>query len=394
MPGRPPPADPPEPFGIAPVRHLNRYIAAHALVRMLAVTAVLAALFSFLTFVDELDQVGRGGYSVWHALSFVLLTLPNRLIPLVPVAVLLGCLLSLGHLAATRELIAMRASGITDRRIAWALGRGSLVFLALALAIMELIAPTLEQYGYQERTEALSGEGTLATARGLWSRKGHELVHIRGLENGSPVNLDIFRLGPAGESLATHIQAKRARVRSPDEWILEDAVRRRFTPEKVKVERVAALRWSSFLDPSMLDRLVVPPDSLAPSELLHYIRDLRSRGREAERYLQAFWRKVTMPVGAVAMILLASAMVFGPLGRTTTGTRLLLGTGLGMLFYLGDEIIASLGLLLDVPAGLTAAMPRLAALALGLGMFLAATRQGPGGAPRKADSPGSRDTGN
>lgn len=366
------------------MRLLNRYIAKHALFRILVILAVLAALFSFLTFVDELDDVGTGTYNAGEALAFVLLTLPNRLMPLIPIAILIGCILSLSLLASTRELVALQALGITDRRIALALGQGALVVVAGALAVMELIAPPLEQHAYQRRAEALSEDGALATTRGLWSRKGEELVHIRGLEAGEPVDLDLFRLDATGEGLASHLHAERAIIQGDGEWLLKDTVRRRFTGGKVAVDRRPSVPWQSFIDPAMLDRLVLPTRSLAPSELTRYIQDLRSRGQNPEPYIQAFWRKLTMPVSAGAMFLLALVMVYGPLGRVSTGERLLLGTGVGLAFYLGDELFASLGLFLTLPTGFTATLPRLAALVLGAILFVAVTWPQRGGIPRKA----------
>jgi len=366
------------------MRLLNRYIAKHALIGILMVLAVLAALFSFLTFVDELDQVGKGAYTAGEALGFVLLTLPNRLMPLVPIAILIGCTLSLSLLASTRELVALQALGITDRRIAFALGQGALAVVAGALAVMEVIAPPLEQHAYQRRAEALSGDGALATTRGLWSRKGEELMHIRGIEDGEPVDLDLFRLDPSGEGLASHLHAETATIRDEGEWLLKDTVRRRFTGGEVAVNRRASVPWQSFIDPAMLDQLVLPTRSLAPSELSSYIQDLRSRGQDPGPYVQTFWRKVTMPVAAAAMFLLALVTVYGPLGRISTGERLLLGTGVGVAFYLGDELFASLGLVLTLPTGFTATLPRLAALALGAILFAAVTWPRRAGGPRKA----------
>ncbi len=373
------------------MRLLNRYIARHALLGILVVLAILAALFSFLTFVDELDKVGKGTYTGAEALAFVLLTLPNRLMPLIPMAILIGCTLSLSLLASTRELTALQALGISDARMALALGQGALVVVVGALAVMELIAPPLEQHAYQRRAEALSGDGALATTRGLWSRKGQELVHIRGLEAGKPVDLDLFQLDPSGEGLASHLHAERATIEEEGgKWLLEDTVRRRFAGGEVTVDRRQSVPWQSFIDPEMLDQLVLPTRSLAPSELSGYIQDLRSRGQDPDPYVQTFWRKLTMPVAAAAMYLLALVMIYGPLGRASTGERLLLGTGVGLAFYLGDELFASLGLFLTLPTALTATLPRLGALVLGALLFAAVTWPRRGGTPRQAMREGSR----
>ncbi len=334
---------------------------------------ILAALFSFLTFVNELDQVGKGTYSAGQALGFVFLTLPTHLITLLPVAVLLGCLLSLSSLARTRELTALQALGVTDRQIAWALGRATLFVVMAALALMELVTPPLERYAYRQRAEALSEGKSLPTSRGLWARRGREVIHIRGLDQGQPTDVDLFRLNASRSGLTTHIHADRARIRGSSQWLLEDAVRRRFTKEGVQVSSVPVLPWQSFLDPDRLDQLVLPPRSLAPSEAYHYIQNLQARGQEARQYVQTFWRKLTMPIAAAAMMLLALAMTFSLLDRATTSGRLLMGSIVGLTFYLIDNLIASFGLLWAVPTVFSAVLPRLTALLFGVILFIKVT---------------------
>ena len=46
----------------------------------------------FFDFLAEMDEVGIGGYRFSHAIAFVLLGVPNRVVELAPIAALIGTL--------------------------------------------------------------------------------------------------------------------------------------------------------------------------------------------------------------------------------------------------------------------------------------------------------------
>ena len=73
---------------------LDRYIQGHLTKGFLLVLLVLVSIFSFLEFVEELDSVNLGKYDVIDAIIFVILTVPERALWLVPVSALLGCLIA------------------------------------------------------------------------------------------------------------------------------------------------------------------------------------------------------------------------------------------------------------------------------------------------------------
>src|SRR5258708_18226195 len=75
--------------------------------------AAFLSLFSFFDLINELTDLGRGGYRLQHALAFVALTLPSHVYELFPVAVLIGTLYALSHLAANSEYTVMRGSGLS-----------------------------------------------------------------------------------------------------------------------------------------------------------------------------------------------------------------------------------------------------------------------------------------
>ncbi|RMD71730.1 MAG: LptF/LptG family permease, partial [Gammaproteobacteria bacterium] len=160
------------------MKRLDRYIARTLAVHILLTMAVLLALYSLFAFLEELDDIGKGHYGPMKALSFVFLTLPNRLFEILPGSALLGTLLGLGQMASHQEIIAMRAAGMSIARITLAVMNVGLLLLALAFLVGETLAPRTEQYAESMRTIAITGTVALRTRNGFWMREGEDFINV------------------------------------------------------------------------------------------------------------------------------------------------------------------------------------------------------------------------
>src|SRR5512137_2021464 len=67
-----------------PMRTLDRYLGRIFMNSWLSVNLVLAGLFSFLELARQLDDIGKGHYTISKALLYVSLTLPGRMIDMTP----------------------------------------------------------------------------------------------------------------------------------------------------------------------------------------------------------------------------------------------------------------------------------------------------------------------
>ena len=94
-----------------------------AILRATALVAlVLVAVAAAVELVGQLGDVGVGSYGLPQALTYVALRIPRKLFDVLPAAALIGSLLGLGNLAVHRELVVMRASGISQYSLVAAAG--------------------------------------------------------------------------------------------------------------------------------------------------------------------------------------------------------------------------------------------------------------------------------
>ncbi|GAB4265006.1 MAG: LPS export ABC transporter permease LptG [Deferrisomatales bacterium] len=353
------------------MRILDRYIGAQFVRGFFLVLLTLVALFSLLEFVRELDDVGEGAYRVADAAAYIALTVPRRALDLVSVSALLGGVLSMGLLADSGELLAMRACGLSIRRICLSVLANGAVLMAGAALVAQFVAPPLEQHARLSRSRALADPGVYLTRQGFWARSGDDLVYVRRTEaGGTPVDLDIYERAPGGR-LRSLIHAERAEIRGGDRWILRHVVRRDIGADGlISVERLERLPWRSpLLTSRQIAVLGLPPDTLSPSDLLTYVRTLRQRGENADAYALALWQKAAVPLATGAMVLLSLPFVFGSLRGTTAGTRIVVASLAGICFYLVDRVAGHVGLLLDLPPALPTLGPAAAAALAALWML-------------------------
>ena len=329
---------------------------------------ILISAFSLIALVRELDSVGKGTYKASDAALYVFLTLPGWMVELAPAVALLGAIVGLGELAAGEELIVMQALCVSRARIAWSvLKTGFLVMLAV-IGVQEFVAPKLNQLAFERRTQAISGMESTSTRRGFWSRNGQRVVHVRRLLHGRiPSEIEIYQFDNSG-GLRFVAWAKEAVIQNSDRWVLQDVRQQIITENKTFTERFARLPWDSPFTPEEITKIMLPVEMLSPSELYGYVQYLKRAGLASDRPELTLWQSISMPLSALAMVILAIPYVLGPIRQVSAGKRMLHGGLIGATFHAGSQLTIQLGSLVHLPAPLTTLSP--VAMMLGVAIWL------------------------
>ena len=117
------------------MKTLTRYIGREVLTAILLIFTALVMLFAFFDLVRELDDVGKAGYKIQHAIAYVALGLPSHVYELMPVAALIGCIYALAQFASSSEFTAMRAAGMSR-----AMALRSVIGVGIVLAALTAMA--------------------------------------------------------------------------------------------------------------------------------------------------------------------------------------------------------------------------------------------------------------
>lgn len=348
---------------------LQRYIGVSVVKGWLLVMLVLGAIFGLISFIQELDHTGRQ-YNAVNVGIYTLLTLPNQLISLAPVIALLGSIVALANLDRYNELTIISCTGFSPSRLVAALALPTALLMATLWIGMEYVTPQLQLEAEQQRTLLREPNPGWIPGGGVWSTDGKRYMHLWKMsEDNEPGSISLFEFDDSGE-LVRALWASQAQVSKDRRWQFQNV------REKVLVDGVFQLRFHQQLEIANLwsrdelPTLTLKSDSMNLSVLHRYTHFLTQNGQPADKYRNAFWQRLLMPLTVGAMVLLATAISAGisPGRDRSFGINIGIGALLGIVFYLGTQIIFSLGQLLQWNIPLVALLPTL--LILGCALLL------------------------
>jgi lipopolysaccharide export system permease protein len=340
-----------------PIKIIDRYIGRNTLQGFFLVLSVLVVLLSFMELLVQVKDIGKGGFQMPDAFSFVVLTIPKRMVDLMPVAALLGSIVALGLLADHQELTAMQAAGISVQRIAFSVLGTSIVLMLTAVLMAEFVAPPLDQAARIQRSRAIYGKAVMMSKEGFWVRHGNAFVHVgRTLSGERAADIEVYELDETGR-LRQFIAAAEAIIGDRQDWLLKGIQAKTFSGDSVEVRPMDEYRLNSFLTPAQVALLQLPPDSLSLSDLWSYIRSLDARAQNSKAYALAFWQKVCLPVTTGVMVLLSLTFIFGSTRTRNASQRIFMGMLTGVVFHLANQIFGHMGLILNIPPILTTLLP-------------------------------------
>ena len=351
------------------MKTLRRYLASEIIAATALVVVALLMLLAFFDLVEEMKDLGRGGYRMKHIALHVLLSVPTHMYEVFPIAALIGTLFALAQLVASTEYTVIRTSGVSLFRLNGALVGVGLIFAVITFAFGEFIGPPAEQFAQRMRSLAIAGIVAQEFRSGLWIKDGRNFVNVGEVTPES--QLKRIRVYEFDEDyrLRTLSLAERGHYLKDKTWALTDVVRTSFEGPRTLVRRIPELEWNSVLEPQLLSMLLVKPDRMSAWRLYSYSQHLKENRQKALRYEIAFWMKVMYPLAVLVMMVLAVPFSYFQKRQGGVGARIFTGIMLGLAFYTMNRLFGALGLLYDWPAIFAAVSPTLIFLTLALGMM-------------------------
>jgi lipopolysaccharide export system permease protein len=370
------------------MRVLGRYLRREIVGAVLFVLIGFLALFAFFDFINELEDVGRGGYKLQHAALYVALSMPSHAYELMPIAALIGTIYALSQFASHSEFTAMRAAGMGRGHALRRIALIGLAFSACTLVLGELVTPNAERLAQRVRLSALGTAVVNQFRSGLWIKdtsrdatgavERMRFVNIGALlPDTSLSGVRVFEFDPAMH-MKQILTAAGGRFRAPDSWELASVAQVSFESAQ-SAERTLTLRavqrgmpefmWKSDLNPDLLGVLMIDPERMSAFSLAQYVQHLRENQQRADRFEIALWKKVVYPLAVIVMMALALPFGYLQVRAGGIGYKVFAGIMLGIGFHFMNGLFSHLGLLNTWPAWMAAGIPSLAAVILALGML-------------------------
>ncbi|MFM8557899.1 MAG: LPS export ABC transporter permease LptG [Betaproteobacteria bacterium] len=359
---------------------LGRYLAREIATAVAFVLVAFLALFAFFDFINELDDVGRAGYSLAAAAIYVLLTLPSRTYEVMPIAALIGSVYAIAQLAAHSEFTAMRASGLSRTRALGELVRLGAWIAVFTALVGEALAPPAERLAQELRLSSLGSAVGGQLRSGLWIRDSlrdtaGDVQRIRFVNVGElmpDATLRRVRILEFDQQmrLSEVVRAERGEFSGPGVWQLSGVTTTLYHQVEsdeplplLRTERASAAtrNWTSELTPALLSVLMVMPERMSAINLFNYIRHLRENQQNTELHEIAFWKKVVYPLAVIVMMALALPFAYLQSRAGGIGYKVFAGIMLGVAFHFLNGLFSHLGLLNTWPPLVAVSIPSVVA---------------------------------
>ena len=351
------------------MRTLRRYLATEIMAATALVTAALVMLFAFFDLVEQIKDLGRGAYNMRRILIYMLLSLPDHVYALFPVAALIGTLFALAQLVAGSEYTVMRTSGVSTTRFAATLASIGLVFAALTFVFGEFIAPPAQQLAQRLRSQAITGLVAQEFRSGLWIKDDRRFINVvEVLPDSTLRGVRIYEFDDGARLLSVSF-AQRGVYQSSRRWLLRDVIQTRFEEMKTSVQEIAEMEWQSVLDPALINVLLVKPEQMSVWNLYSFSQHLKENRQKALRYEIALWAKLVYPIAVLVMMVLALPFAHIQNRQAGVGAKIFAGIMLGVLSHFLNRLFLHLGLLNDWPPFATAATPAAILLSAAIAMM-------------------------
>lgn len=362
------------------MRIFNRYFWQETSLSILIIMLGLLSMFSFFDLIQELDSLGRGTYNINNMLVFVFLSIPGHVYEVVPVAVLIGMMVSLGSLSRNSELVVMRVSGLSIFDIGLALIKVGLLFTVITFIVGEFITPVSEKTAQRMRIQATDAVIAQDFRSGLWVKDHKSFVNVETvLQDATLLNINIYEFDESFK-LRTISNAKKASYMD-DRWRLSEVTQTKFNYAKkidqnmVQTDFFDKANWESAIRPELLNVLLVSPEKMSAWSLYSFISHLASNKQKTTRYEVALWSKMTYPLACLVMVILALPFGFLQQRSSSTSSKIFIGILLGVVYQIMNRVFVHLGVLNDWPPLMSAIAPTILFLLAGLSLIFIVERR-------------------
>jgi lipopolysaccharide export system permease protein len=335
---------------------LDRYILRHIIQGAFLTLLVLASISLFFIFIGELGDIGRGYYTMLHVIEYIALRIPGKVVEFMPLAVLIGTILSLGGLASNSEIIAMQASGVSVVGLLRPVILSAILLALLTFIVADVVVPVSETSARSIRTSAINNTPAIIGKKGIWVKDASQVIHIDVLRPGGRAEgIEIYQLNEEGKLIQTLIAETANQIE--DQWRLETVWSVQYKNNSIQSKDFVELIYTGKISSKLLDALLIEPRQMSSVDLHDYKAFLVKNNLDDSVESLVFWQKIFLPLTVIVMCLLAVPFVLGSQRQGNAGQRLIIGILLGLAYVVSSRLITQFGIQVNLLPVINAIAP-------------------------------------
>ena len=347
----------------------DRYITKTLLNYTLVVLLVWLSIYSFFNFLEELNSVGQANYTAFEAIKYILLQMPEVAYKQASPVILLGCVLGMGYMATTNQLVVMRVSGNSILKLTAITIKAALFFIIVIIAVGEIFAPLASEEAEKGRANALGQKIALQSQEGFWIREGGNYINVENNIDGSfYTDITIYQVSPANK-IETIITSESANfdgtsldMNNVDIFSINEIN----SSTEITSKKRNNYNLTVSFDQDLIDSLKKDPKELTTWKIIKQIQFLSINKQTSSIFEVELYKRLVKPATLVAMILLAMIFIFGSNRDASLGRKIFLGVALGLSFEMISRVGGALSLSYNFSPLIGAVLPTLIIIVLAI----------------------------
>jgi len=346
---------------------LNRYITKTLLIYTLTVLVIWLGVYGFFNYLDEISSIGQANYTSVSAFKYIAFQIPEIAYKHASPVILLGCVLGMGYLATTNQLLILRVSGLSVMKLTLLTVKKALMFVFIIIFIGEVFAPISSEMAEKSRAKDLGYSFASQSQQGFWIKEGDKYIRVNK-------NFDGNSFGGV-TLIQTNNNKKVDTVISSDIAIFNGeslafgntdifSVDNDSNFNVVSHKKRNSYNQSVSFDQDLINSLRKEPRELTTWNIFKHMQFLNDNKLKADIYEVELYKRLVKPVTLVAMILLAMLFIFGSNRNATLGKKIFLGIALSLTFELTSRVGGALSIAFSIDPLMSAIVPSLGVMLL------------------------------
>ena len=347
----------------------DRYIRKTLLHFTFAVLVIWLGVYSFFNYLQEMERISDSGYSSLKALEYIAFQIPEVAYKHSAPIILLGCILGMGHLATTNQLVVMQASGSSILKLTTITVRIALFFIIIFIIMGESIAPIVSSEGKKNRAQALDQSYASTTQKGFWIRDGDNFINVKKNFDGKLFNdITIIEVNSLNK-INSVVAAQKANF---DDQIMKMENSKIFSIDNLNaIDRITIKDRNSYdknvsFDQDLIDSLKKDPEELSTFTIIKQIQFLSANKLRSGIFQVELYKRLIRPFNLIAMILLAMLFIFGSTRDVSLGKKIFFGVVISLSFEMLSRVGAAVSLSFNFNPLLSAVVPTILVMLVGI----------------------------
>lgn len=325
------------------------------------------ALLSFIFVVVFVDMVGNLGSFIDKDVpkliifKYYVLYVPYILVLVLPIAMLLASLFSMGQMAKYNELLAIKAVGISLYRIILPLLLFGFFVSLLALGFGEKVVPATNQEKTQIEADYLEPSKKIiktTTTNIYWKDKEDRRIFIGRYDNNSKTAHKVTIQKYDGSEISERIDARTMKWQDGT-WVLYNGFKRSFSHGEENATKFETLRDNRLdVTPQKLLQSQIEPEDMSYEELKNFTHEIIRNGGDPRKWLVDMQFKISIPFASFIMVLFGAPLASQ---KKASGAilSLIISFLVSLIYYGFSQFMQTLGELGVLSPFITAWLPNM-----------------------------------